>query len=193
MCKPNKDKEAHLKIERVRELVVHDSAGKFFNIKTRGRVKAGSEAGYLHKTMGYNIIEIDGVKFYAHRLVWLYHYGVWPAGVIDHVNGDKTDNRIDNIRDVSQRTNLENQAKYKRADANLPTGVSVSTRAKDSTPVSYQAYWRSVDGKLCRSPAFNIKKCGGEENAIAQAAACRESKISELNNLGANYTETHGK
>jgi hypothetical protein len=59
---------------------------------------------------GYMAIQLHGVRQYAHRLAWCYVYGSWPAGVIDHINGVKDDNRIENLRDVSQRANTQNRA-----------------------------------------------------------------------------------
>ena len=44
----------------------------------------------------------------AHRICWALHYGEWPQGSIDHINGDKTDNRITNLRDVSHQENMTN-------------------------------------------------------------------------------------
>lgn len=68
---------------------------------------AGTEAGSLHKS-GYLHVSFDGKKQKLHRLIWEYHNGSQPEGVIDHINGDKTDNRIENLRDVSQQTNCQN-------------------------------------------------------------------------------------
>ena len=68
---------------------------------------AGTEAGSLHKS-GYLHVSFDGKKHKLHRLIWEYHNGSQPEGVIDHINGDKADNRIENLRDVSQQTNCQN-------------------------------------------------------------------------------------
>ena len=51
---------------------------------------------------------LDGKTFKAHRLAWLYVYGYFPSGNIDHINGNKLDNRICNLRDVNCKTNCEN-------------------------------------------------------------------------------------
>ncbi len=48
----------------------------------------------------------------AHRIAWYLHYGEWPEGMIDHVNRNKNDNRIENLRLVSNRYNQHNTNKF---------------------------------------------------------------------------------
>ena len=62
-------------------------------------------------TKGYLQISVGGKLFMAHRLAWMYVYGDWPKEQIDHINGRKDDNRIDNLRDVSGSINMLNQTK----------------------------------------------------------------------------------
>ena len=59
-------------------------------------------------TKGYRQIALLGTRFMAHRLAWLYVHGEWPTDQIDHINQDKDDNRIDNLREVSNKQNQEN-------------------------------------------------------------------------------------
>lgn len=54
---------------------------------------------------GYRVISIKSTPYYEHRLVWLYHYGVWPKDRIDHINGIRDDNRIENLREATASTN----------------------------------------------------------------------------------------
>lgn len=61
-------------------------------------------------------------RVYAHRCAWFFVTGRWPLGEVDHINGDRADNRIANLRDVSHRANLCNNKKV-RAGKKLP-GVS---------------------------------------------------------------------
>jgi hypothetical protein len=56
---------------------------------------------------GYRIIKIKGRQYKAHRLAWFLHYGQMPIGVIDHINSIKDDNRILNLRDVTQTENVK--------------------------------------------------------------------------------------
>lgn len=57
---------------------------------------------------GYLYVSIDDHQYLGHRLAWVCHYGKWPDGVIDHIDHDKTNDRIVNLRDVTHRENCEN-------------------------------------------------------------------------------------
>jgi len=80
----------------------------------------GRAAGTKH-CQGYRAINIDCWPFLAHRLAWLITFGEWPKRHIDHINGDRTDNRLANLRDVPQDWNSQNlrKAKSKRPGALL--------------------------------------------------------------------------
>jgi hypothetical protein len=71
--------------------------------RARGYSKVGRVA-----TKGYIQISVAGYRYMAHRLAWLYVHGDWPQGQIDHINQNKTDNRIENLRVVSNKQNQEN-------------------------------------------------------------------------------------
>jgi hypothetical protein len=154
-------------------------------------VKAGSKAGTLHKK-GYTQIKINGNLFMAHRLIWFVTYGKFPDNQIDHIDGDKSNNRIENLRDVSQKVNSQNQKKLDRPDADLPTGVRVGNRNKFSEIIGYRACWRDMDGKYCDA-YFGIKEWHTLEAALAAAVTRRELEIANLMSQGAAYTERHGK
>jgi hypothetical protein len=75
---------------------------------------------------------VEGKIFLAHRLAWLYVHGVMPEHYVDHINGVKNDNRIENLRDVKQGVNLQNQkrAKRNRVSSDL-LGVSFSNKGQN--------------------------------------------------------------
>lgn len=72
-------------------------------------IKPGTTINPMRNHGNYVQIQIDKKLYYTHRLAWLHFYGTSPVGSIDHIDGDKTNNRISNLRDVSVSVNAQNQ------------------------------------------------------------------------------------
>lgn len=72
-----------------------------------GNVRQGDLAGHICKR-GYRIIRMFGRNYKAHRVAWLLVQGEWPSADIDHINGIRHDNRIQNLRDVARVINQQN-------------------------------------------------------------------------------------
>ncbi len=112
-----------LTAESLRLLVTYDpETGELRQRNATGRHgcwKAGRAMGSLAPT-GYITIRLQRRLHQAHRLVWLYVRGEWPKHDIDHINGVRTDNRIENLRDVPNEVNRQNT---KRARIDSVTGV----------------------------------------------------------------------
>lgn len=68
---------------------------------------AGKEAFSIGRE-GYRSGTILGKRLQSHRVIWAMHYGEWPKGEIDHINGVNDDNRISNLRDVTHLENMRN-------------------------------------------------------------------------------------
>lgn len=75
-------------------------------------VKTGKVAGCVN-TRGYRMIKFKNQNYLGHRLVWYFYYGNWPRQDIDHIDGNKLNNEINNLRDVSTSDNCGNQVKHR--------------------------------------------------------------------------------
>lgn len=89
--------------------------------RARNSIKIGDVAGSMSRS-GYQYIGINGKRYLAHRLAWLYVQGVWPENDVDHINRIKTDNRIANLRDATKSQNLGN-SKTSRKNTSGVKGV----------------------------------------------------------------------
>lgn len=85
-------------------------------------VKPGQRAGSLH-SRGYIVLKVYGRSYRAHRLAWFYVHGEWPHPEIDHINRNKIDNRIANLRVTDHLGNMQNKGLY-RSNSSGYTGVS---------------------------------------------------------------------
>lgn len=109
-------------------LVIFPENGEIYWASRKKRVDAGQEAGVV-KDNGYRVICIDQRKYRAHHLVWVWVHGKWPKAEIDHINGNRDDNRIENLREASVAQNRTN----KRIQSNNKSGfkwVSFVPKAK---------------------------------------------------------------
>lgn len=123
------DKEKLLHPDEVKSLLSYDgSTGHLTWMPRVGNVSfnarhAGRRAFTSKESDGYLQGRIHGIHMKAHRVAWCIHYGYWPDGQIDHINGDRSDNRIENLRVVDNVTNCRNKGMDSRNTSGY-TGVS---------------------------------------------------------------------
>lgn len=132
--------------------------------------------GFIYKnpdpSHGYIRVRVEGVLYYAHRLIWAYVYGEHPKGEIDHKNRVRWDNRISNLQDVSKKTNARN----KNMLSNNTSGVT-------------GVYLDKKSGKWCAEVMKNRKKYYvGRFVNIEAAKQARYEKMIEL-----GFAESHGE
>lgn len=101
-----------LTAEMLRSQLNYDPASGVFTRKvaSSNRIKVGDVCG-SDGSHGYKTTWVAGKAYLLHRLAWLYVHGEWPSKYIDHINGDKTDNRIANLREATAEENGQNRHK----------------------------------------------------------------------------------
>jgi hypothetical protein len=101
-----------LTAEYLRSILHYDSETGIFTrkVSTSNRVKVGDVAG-CPDGGGYLQISVCSRIYLAHRLAWLHFHGTWPTDQIDHINRDRADNRISNLREVTNKQNMQNKSK----------------------------------------------------------------------------------
>lgn len=106
-------------IEELRSNFSYDpKSGVIYRVSCGSLFECGSKS--KNGKNSYVFIGFMGESIAAHRLAWAIHYGDWPKGVIDHIDHDGSNNKIENLSDVTQAANLRNS----RMKSNNKTGVN---------------------------------------------------------------------
>lgn len=150
-------------------------------------LRKGSPAGGMRKD-GYWRVSVCNNRYLSHRVIWeMLKYKLKPEDQIDHIDGNPTNNNINNLRVVTDSINKQNMQKFK-SNSSGKTGVSL---LKDSYGNwGYYATWHDTD-KKSRLKRFSIKQ-HGLLPAFAKASKYRDDMIAELIAHGSHYTERHG-
>lgn len=104
-----KVKESKVTAEMVRSYFTYDDlSGELRHARGGGRRIQGGLVGWRRKD-GYFDTNVNGCRFLLHRVIWLFSHGEWPNGFVDHINGNRDDNRISNLRVVTATGNGMNR------------------------------------------------------------------------------------
>lgn len=183
--------------EKVKKLFYYDESSKscIRHLSSSGNKRTfyGKEAGYACKNKRKQFIKwvvtINGSHYNAARVVWILHHGfIDSLFVVDHIDGDPSNNRISNLRLVKRAVNNRNQ---KTPVTNTSGVIGVSRKSNGRGRHYWCAHWREVDGTQS-SKNFSIDLLG-EEVAFQLAVEERQTAIKRLIELGANYHENHGR
>ena len=139
--------------ERLKEVLEYSPfLGLFWRIKATSKsVKVGNVAGSRRRN-GYVEMSIDGRRYYAHRLAFLYMTGSFPKNQVDHIDGDPSNNRWKNLREATGSENMCNRHKIQSNNKSGVTGVNWIART---------GKWRSmicINGKQTHLGYFIDKK-----------------------------------
>ena len=144
----------------VKRLFEYRDGALHWRLDRGSNAKEGNRAGRVLKT-GYRSIHVSGRRYQEHRLVFLFHHGILPAQV-DHRNGDKADNRIENLR----------RANHSQNQVNTPDRPSASG-LRGVREVTKTGRWMArvyLNGKEIRVGTFDTM----EQASIAYRAKMRE-------------------
>jgi len=166
-CLNRKRREACANAEAPTQADLHrlfryDGRQLWWRERPSSRVDMGRPAGWIDGD-GYRVITVNGKRHKAHRLIFLFVHGRWPKYEIDHINHDRDDNRIENLREATRPENARNQSIFKTNTSGY-IGVSWHKRRE-----RWHARIR-VNGKLVFLGSFTCK----EEAAQARKEAERK-------------------
>jgi hypothetical protein len=147
--------------DELKRLVRYED-GKLYWLETGTGRKAGA-IGYV-ENHGYRRVKIEGIRYLVHRLVWLFFHGVMPENMIDHIDGNRDNNRVENLREVTNAENLQNQTKAMNTNLTGFLGVSFKPHFN-----KYIARIRK-DGKLTHLGSFNTAEEAHQAYLIAKAS-----------------------
>jgi hypothetical protein len=101
---------SEITLEELKQRLNYDPDTGIFTWKTAfsNRIKVGQEAGHM-KNNGYRSVNFRGKNYLTHRLAWFYYYGKMPEKDLDHINRNRMDNRITNLREASHKENNYNR------------------------------------------------------------------------------------
>ncbi|MHC6034125.1 HNH endonuclease [Enterobacter hormaechei] len=159
--------------ERLLQLLEYDELTGVFirKVRTSASTKKGERAGFNNGD-GYLRVMVDGKRYLLHRLAWFYVHKRWPKNVIDHINGDGSDNRIANLREAdpeqnsrNSRLRVDNKSGAKGASYHKRIGMWIATAR--------------LNGKQVHLGAFKTK-----EEAISVSNQFRTENHKEFCNLG---------
>ena len=153
---------------RVRELFDYSSDDGALRWRVSGPKRVVGTAAGSRQRIGYIVIRVDGVLHYAHRLAWLHVTGEWPTASVDHIDGDKGNNRWLNLRDVTQQANCENQHKAQGSSGLL--GAAKNSR---------HGNWRAIITANGRQKHIGTFSTPEEANAAYLAERSRRAPRAE--------------
>ena len=103
--KTQTDRESPEMIQAIKQLLRYEDGKLYWKESPAISVKSGARAGSKKDHRGYRAIRVKGKNYQEHRVAWVLCFGSFPNGEIDHINGVKDDNRIENLREVTRSVN----------------------------------------------------------------------------------------
>lgn len=114
--------------KRLKELFTYNAqtGHLYWRVSNSNAIKVGQRAGHKRPD-GYVVVYADGISYREHRLIWLWHTGSFPKNFIDHKNGIRDFNKIENLREATKSQNSQNAARQRNNTSGY-TGVVWNAR-----------------------------------------------------------------
>lgn len=160
----------------IEHFVTSDPRGAQWYCNSWNAKNAGKQSESGRSGSGHVFVKIFGQQYYAHRVAWAIYHRRQPIGQIDHIDGDPTNNRIDNLRCVSLHENQRNKA---RPSNNKSGVVGVSWHKQNSYWAAQISY--RIQGKI-------VREFLGGFHSLEDAAAARKDAEKRL-----GFHENHGR
>ena len=141
------------------------------HICARWNSKFGGKEAFTASSRGYRVGAIWGQNILAHRAAWAIYYGAWPSKWLDHINGNPSDNRIENLRDVEHAENMRN-----------------TRRRGDNTSGVTGVYWLEEKNKWGAFIKSHKIIALGRYETFGEAVAARKAAEKVL-----GYHQNHGR
>jgi hypothetical protein len=143
-----KEKKSTLTAEWLREHMAYVPETGTFMWKVRGAGRTVGKVLGTVNSLGYAQIKVNNVVYYAHRLAWFYVNGEWPEGHLDHIDMDKTNNAIANLRRATPSQNAAGRKTYARIAPSrgvFPHGAGFVARIHHSGERHYLGYFPTLE------------------------------------------------
>jgi hypothetical protein len=131
----------------------YDPATGQFWWRNPGRKRRMHEPAGSRTAAGFTLISVAGYRFLGHRLAWMLTHKAWPTSNLEHINGDRTDNRIENLREVTRSEAVHNTGMWDSNTSGTNTTINGTTTVLTglyalSPRTTAFANWEQASGKV---------------------------------------------
>jgi hypothetical protein len=169
-------------IELMRSLLSYEpETGEFRWFCDRSNIKAGSIAGWINNK-GYRLIRIGARCVPAHRIAWAMTFGEYPSKQIDHIDGDRSNNRLSNLRLATLMENCRNRKLGKRNRLGFKGIVFVKESGL------YTAHIRAENSRMLHIGCFETPEEAA--HAYNKAAVLHHGEFATLNPVGGTFDDS---
>jgi hypothetical protein len=174
LAKRKEQAKLPISAEYVRERLDYDQSTGLFTWRVAQKPFIGKQAGNVRKKDGYVVVVLNARQISAHRLAWIYVHGAWPTRDLDHINRDRTDNRIANLRLSCDAENGQNKG-----------------LARNNKSGARGVHWCKTYNKWRAVIRVNWKlKHIGRFDTVAEAKAAYDAAAKVLHPFNSDFMET---